>query len=215
MKDDCKRRAYDYLSNSIINNQFQPGQPIIEQEISKTLGTSRTPVREALKQLESEGLVRHIQGRGTFVSQVTTQDVEEIFDLREMLEVLALQGAWGKIRDDEIEELVKFLSSLDAKCSSDDFYESDRRFHDLIVRNGGNYRLESFLNNINAQIERIRRISSLTPQRLGKSKAEHLEIIYALKERNLTKTEELLRMHIRNVRASAIEVCRNIRFNGY
>ncbi|HYE81633.1 MAG TPA: GntR family transcriptional regulator [Clostridia bacterium] len=213
MKDNCKQKAYDYLYDAIITNVIQPGQPIIEQEISSTLGTSRTPVREALKQLESEGLVRHIPGRGTFVSEVTTQDVEEIFTLRSMLEILALQSAWKKISDKELEEASQHLVSLDSNCSADEFYKSDRMIHDLIVRNGGNRRLDSFLKNINAQIERIRIISSLTPQRLGKSKEEHLEIISALKERNLEKTEELLRAHINNVKESAIEVCRNMRFD--
>ncbi|HYF82423.1 MAG TPA: GntR family transcriptional regulator [Clostridia bacterium] len=213
MKDNCKQMAYDYLYNSIITNQLKPGQPVIEQEISDNLGTSRTPVREALKQLESEGLVRHMPGRGAFVSEVTTEDVEEIFVLREMLEVLALQVAWKKIGDEEINKAEQFLSSLDSNCSIDDFYKSDRMIHDLIVRNGNNRRLEGFLNNINAQIERIRILSSLTPQRLGKSKAEHLEIISAMKERNLEKTEELLRVHINNVKESAIEVCRSMRYS--
>ena len=212
MKQNCKQQAYDYLYDSIISNKLQPGQPIIEQEISGTLGTSRTPVREALKQLESEGLVRHIPGRGTFVSEVTIMDVEEIFALRETLEILALQVAWKNISDAELNKVETFLSSLDSNCSADDFYKSDRMIHDLIVRNGGNRRLESFLKNINAQIERIRIISSLTPQRLGKSKAEHLEIIKALKGRELAKTEELLRAHINNVKESAIEVCRSMRY---
>ncbi|KUO71805.1 MAG: hypothetical protein APF77_16990 [Clostridia bacterium BRH_c25] len=213
MKDNCKQKAYDYLYKSIIANEFHPGQPIIEQEISSTLGSSRTPVREALKQLESEGLVRHIPGRGTFVSEVTTQDVEEIFTLRSMLEVLALQSAWKNVSDREIEEVEQALITLDSNCSAEEFYKTDRQIHDLIVKNGGNRRLESFLNNINAQIERIRIISSLTPQRLGKSKEEHFEIMSALKERNLEKTEELLRKHINNVKESAIEVCRNMRFD--
>jgi len=118
MKDNCKQKAYDYLYKSIIANEFHPGQPIIEQEISSTLGSSRTPVREALKQLESEGLVRHIPGRGTFVSEVTTQDVEEIFTLRSMLEVLALQSAWKNVSDREIEEVEQALITLDSNCSA-------------------------------------------------------------------------------------------------
>lgn len=210
MKENCKQKAYDYLYNSIITNKLQPGQPVIEQEISGTLGTSRTPVREALKQLESEGLVRHIPGRGVFVSEVTTQDVEEIFVLREMLEVLALQSAWTKISDEELDKVEKYISSLDTNCSVEEFYKSDRMIHDLIVRNGNNRRLEIFLKNINAQIERIRIISSFTPQRLIKSKSEHLEIINAFKERNLSKTEKLLRIHINNVKESAIKVCRSM-----
>jgi DNA-binding GntR family transcriptional regulator len=210
MSDNCKQKAYDYLYNSIITNEFYPGQPVIEQDISDSLGTSRTPIREALKQLEAEGLVRHIPKRGAFVSEITTQDVEEIFALREALEVLALQVSFNKIKDKELDEVEESLASLDSDCSSEDFYKSDRMLHDLIVRNGNNRRLTSFLNTINAQIERIRIISSLTPQRLDKSKGEHLEIIRALRERNLQKTEKLLREHINNVKESTVEVCRTM-----
>lgn len=210
MGGNRQHRAYDYLYNLILTNELEQGQPIIEQEISRMLGTSRTPVREALKQLESEGLVRHIPGRGAFVCEVTTQDVEEIFALRIVLEVLALQSAWRKISDEELDKMERFIYSLDENSSPNDFYKCDRMIHDLIVRNGNNHRLEIVLNNINAQIERIRVISSLTPQRLEKSKSEHLQLINALKDRNLSKAEELLRFHINNVKESAIETCRSM-----
>lgn len=208
MSSSRKEIAYEHLYNSIITNRLNPGQPISEQEISDELGTSRTPVREALKQLEAEGLVRHIPNRGVFVSEITTQDVEEIFSLREMMEVLALQFSYKKITDKELHELEALLLPLDENYSSEDYFKADRMLHDLIVQYGNNRRLSNFLHNINAQIERIRIISSLTPQRLTKSREEHLEIIRALKEKDLSKSEKALRNHIRKVKESTIEVCK-------
>jgi DNA-binding GntR family transcriptional regulator len=140
------------------------------------------------------------------------QDVEEVFALREVLEVLALQAAWKKIRDEEIIEVEQFLLSLSSDSSADDFYKGDRMVHDLIVRNGNNRRLETFLNTINAQIERLRIISSLTPQRLEKSKAEHLEIINALKIGDYARAERSLRIHINNVKENSTEICRSTWF---
>ncbi|CEP67998.1 Transcription regulator HTH, GntR [Moorella glycerini] len=210
VRDTRKQKAYDYLYNAIITNQLSPGRAIAEQEISDALGISRTPVREALKQLEAEGLVRHIPLRGTFVAEISTQDLEEIFALREALEILALKVAIREITDEELAEVEALLRSLEFDSSSENFYNTDRKLHDLIVRRGGNRRLVLFLNTLNSQVERFRRISALRPNRLQKSKQEHLEILEALKERDLEKSERLLRWHINNVKESTLEVCRGI-----
>lgn len=212
--DNRKQIAYEYLHNAIVSYKLPPGSSIVENDISNYLNISRTPVREALKQLESEGLVRHIPGRGAFVSEITTQDVEEIFSLREALEVLALHVALNVISNDEIRELEELLHSCLPDCKPERFFESDRRLHDLIVRHGGNRRLHWFLNTINSQIERIRCISAMRPNRLEKSKLEHLAILEAIKERNLSQAEKQLRLHIRNVKASTLEVCRTMWVNG-
>lgn len=207
-KDTFKQIAYDYLRDAILTDKLQQGSAIVEQEVSDTLKISRTPVREALKVLEAEGLVYQIPQRGTFVKEVTTQDVEEIFALREALEVLALHEAIKNISDAALEKAEKFLVSLTPGSEPEDFYASDRLIHDLIIQNGGNRRLANFLNTINSQVERLRRISSLRPNRLEKSMQEHLSIVRSLKARDLEKTEQQLREHIKNVEASTLAVCR-------
>lgn len=208
VRDTRQQKAYEYLYNAIVTNKLPPGVAIAEQEISNVLGISRTPVREALKQLEAEGLVRHIPLRGTFVEEITTQDLEEIFALRETLEVLALKTAINDITDEELYEIEILLRSLEYDSSNEKFYDSDRRLHDLIVKHGGNRRLAQILNNLNSQMERLRHIAAMKPHRLQQSKQEHLEIVAALKRRDLEEAERLLRQHIRNVKESTIEVCR-------
>lgn len=197
--------AYSYLYTKIVSHELEPGSAIVEQEISNSLGISRTPVREALKQLGAEGLVRIIPARGAFVSEITSQDVEEIFSLREMLEVWALKVGLEHMPEEEIDRVEKLLCSLNENCSNDKFYSIDRTLHDLIVRYCGNRRLIAFLNTLNAQIERTRHISALLPHRLQKSKQEHLAIIAAIKERNSDKACDLLSEHIRNVKKSCLE----------
>ncbi|AFV12582.1 transcriptional regulator, GntR family [Thermacetogenium phaeum DSM 12270] len=208
VRDTRQQKAYEYLYNAIVTNKLPPGVAIAEQEISNVLGISRTPVREALKQLEAEGLVRHIPLRGTFVEEITTQDLEEIFALRETLEVLALKTAINDITDEELYEIEILLRSLEYDSSNEKFYDSDRRLHDLIVKHGGNRRLAQILNNLNSQMERLRHIAAMKPHRLQQSKQEHLEIVAALKMRDLEEAERLLRQHLRNVKESTIEVCR-------
>jgi DNA-binding GntR family transcriptional regulator len=208
--DSRKEKAYKYLYDIIIKHRILPGDAIVEQDISDTLGISRTPVREALKMLEAEGLVRHIPLRGTIVTEISTQDVEEIFNLRETLEVLALQVAIHEITDEELAEVEKALNSLGPNSAREDFYESDRKLHDAIVRNGRNRRLMQFLNTINSQIERLRQISAQRPKRLESSMQEHLDLLAALKERDFKKTEQMLRRHINNVKESTLDVCKSL-----
>lgn len=204
--------AYDYLYEGIVSGKIAPGEPIVEQEVSNVLGISRTPVRQALKQLEAQGLVKYIPQRGTFAEEIDIQDVEEIFALREALELLALKEAIKVVPDEEISKIEGILDALDHNSASEDFYRSDRALHDLIVRYGGNRRLSIFLNALNSQVEMLRRISAATPNRLERSKKEHMAIVTALKERDQARASELLSEHIRNVKESAIRTCQAQRF---
>jgi DNA-binding GntR family transcriptional regulator len=212
MEVSLKGKAYQYLYNAIISHKLKPGEPVVEQLISTELGTSRTPVREALKQLESEGLVRHIPGRGTFVTEVTLQDIVEIFSLREALELMALQVSWNRITYEEIERIENNLQSLDLNCHEEDYYKIDRELHDLIVRRSSNRRLMNYLNTLNSQVERFRQIAVFNIGRLEESKQEHLAFIRSIKERDYDKAQSLLKSHIQNVRNNAIKVYRDYLF---
>lgn len=213
-KETRKNIAYHNLRDAILTWKLPPGSPIVEQEISDQLGISRTPVREALKLLEAEGLVKVIPQRGTFVSELSTQDVEEIFALRESLEVMALKVAIGNIPSDQLTKLESYLSSLTSDSPPEQFFESDRMLHDIIVNHGGNERLAHFLDSLNVQVERIRRISAERPNRLDLSMREHLGILRAIRARDWNAAESELRQHIRNVKQSALDVCRNLWWQG-
>lgn len=209
-KETRKNFAYNSLRDAILTWKLSPGSPIVEQEISDQLGISRTPVREALKLLEAEGLVKVVPQRGTFVSDLSTQDVEEIFALRESLEVMALKVAIGTIPSDQLTKLESFLSSLTPDSPPEQFFESDRMLHEIIVNHGGNERLAHILNSLNVQVERVRRISAARPNRLDLSMREHLGILRAIRARDCNAAESELRQHIRNVKQSALDVCRNL-----
>lgn len=200
--------AYNYLYESIITHKLAPGSAIVETEISQALGISRTPIREALKRLGSEGLVKHYPSRGTFVASISKEDIEEIFDLREALEVLALKNAASVITFEQLDKIEEQLNNLTSDSDKEDFYESDRAFHNLIINNCRNKRLVQFINNLNALIDVYRRLSALTPHRLNSSKKEHLAVVKALKEKNTAKAVRLLRKHFANVKKSTVEICK-------
>lgn len=204
-------KVYNYLYEEIITQNIKPGQAIVEQEISGLLGVSRTPVREVLKKLETEGLVKHYSSRGTFVKEVTTQDIEEIFELRSIFEEMALRSAIHKIPDEELEELESLLNSLEFGVNTaEEFYETDRSLHRVIISYSKNQRMADFLKTINSQAEMLRRISAMTPKRLQKSKQEHLEIIGAIKERDIEKAVNSLHTHLDNVKNSTLDICMKV-----
>lgn len=213
-KNALKNVAYEYLLNAIMSYEIKPGEVIVEQEISDQLGISRTPIREAFKQLESEGLVHHFPSRGTFVTNLTVQDVEEIFQLRELFELTALKSAIDRITKEELEYVEGRLRYLDDMKSEEpstkeEYYGSDRELHELIMKYSGNSRMIKFHRTLEAQLERLRRISSLTPMRLTKSRQEHLAILSALNARDLAASTEALRLHLRNIKESTLAVCRS------
>ncbi len=202
-------KVYDYLFDEIIHNRLTPGTALSEMDVAARLQSSRTPVREALMVLESEGLVQRApSGRGCFVADISTRDVEEIFELRILLELCALRTAYALISDEELNDLEARLSALTEDSDPDEYYGTDRDLHSLLITYCGNARLVAFLGILNAQIERVRLISAMKPARLTLSREEHLDIVRALKARNLPEAEKRLNQHIEHVRDSTKEVCK-------
>lgn len=201
------KKVYDYLFDGIVSNRLLPGSAISELEISKQLQTSRSPVREAMMVLESEGMVRRYPGRGCFVTEITVQDINEIFSLRILLETEALRRSFDLIAPQELESLEQELTALTPEDSEDTYYETDRHLHEMIVNNCGNVRLMLILRTLNGQIEQFRRVASRQPQRLRASRQEHLDIVAALRERDLEQACQLLAEHIGNVKAATLNVC--------
>lgn len=204
---ESTKKIYDYLYAEIINNQLPPGSAISELEIAKQFDCSRSPVREATMALESEGLVRRYPGRGCFVSEITTQDIREIFDLRILLETAALRWSFARLDRRALEELNSSLRALTDKSEPEAYYETDRRLHDLIISSCGNVRLMLILRTLNGQTEQFRRISASRPRRLRESREEHSKLVEAMLDGNLELSCTLLEEHIRNVQSSTESAC--------
>ena len=198
-------KAYDYLYNEILNGNLKLGAPIAEAEVSRTMGLSRSPVREALKRMEVEGLVKHYPGRGVFVTDITEHDLEEIFELRIMFEIAALKTSISRISQEKLEELEEILVSIQEGADEDTYFKTNTAVHDLIMDYCGNYRMRVFLNTLSSQIAIVNRISSQDPSHFENSTRQHLEIIRAIKERDLEKAEKCLRKHLEDVRNSTVE----------
>lgn len=158
--------------------------------------------------LEGDGLVKRYPGRGYLVTEITPQDVDEIFELRLQLELLALRKAYAVLSPELLRGLEAQLERLGKDSSPDEYYCADRTLHELLAQYCGNARLQAFLNTLDSQIERVRYISARRPDRLTESRLEHLDIIHALMAQDLPLAEEKLTFHICNVGESTKAVCR-------
>ncbi|MBQ6150741.1 MAG: GntR family transcriptional regulator [Mogibacterium sp.] len=200
--------AYHYLKEAILADELKPGTPISEIAVAKDLGISRTPLREAMRELEREGLIISYPDRGSFVSQVSPSDVDEIYELRSMIECWCLRKGFSRLDRTELQYIKKDFEEAYEKNDWQLFHTADRKLHGMIVDSASSPRIRSFAGNLNSQCERVRRISAKGVSRSEKSLREHSAIIDAIIDGDEAKAEEALRQHLSSVGDTAIEVSR-------
>lgn len=205
-----KDEAYNYIKNAVVSGQLKPGMPIRENDISEALQMSRTPIREALKDLEAEGVVTIYASHGTFVSTLTASDVEEIFELRSLLELWSLGRGINRFTEQELDTLEKMMKDADISGKWDDIHQADLYLHNMIVEKSGSRRLAAFMKNLNTQIERISVSSSSDLRRKKETYEEHMAIIEGIRSRDLKRSQALLKRHLKLVSEAAIEIAKMI-----
>lgn len=158
-----KDRAYQNIKFQIIRGNLRPGTRLLEEELAKAMSISRAPIREAFNKLEKEGFVTTIPRKGTAVSNVTTEIIEDIFEIRETLETLAVKKSLGKIFIDELEKVgdnfKEFINKSENAENRIQYLVLDKEFHDLLSQNCGNKKLIELLANLQEQIHWLRNIS--------------------------------------------------------
>jgi DNA-binding GntR family transcriptional regulator len=199
------------IAAAIAEGEFPPGTQLVESMLAERFGVSRSPVRGALRALEGDGLVLHYPHRGDFVAALSPSDIEEIFYLREVLEIAAVRLAYQRLPANELRDVEEVLESLSPEDSPrEDFLASDDALHDLIARNSGNGRLRYALKQLSAQIQFTRRTSMSRRSRLAANLAEHKELVAALKLGDLPLIEARLRVHLKAGKESTLEACRSL-----
>jgi DNA-binding GntR family transcriptional regulator len=175
---------------------------LVESDLAQQLGVSKTPVRDALLELEREGFVTKVPFKGTYVTEVTLRDIREVFQVRAVLEGLAARLATPLLSAEELEEAEKIIAAAEAALSKDDIVlcsEYGRRFHSLIINKTDNQRLQSITLNLDDHLQRFRLLSDQINGRLNKSLKEHREILEALRKRDPVAAEEAVRGHLFSV----------------
>ena len=201
------QKVYRALKTEIIKGSLKPGTKLSEGKIAEQMGVSRTPVREALKELAAEGFVKMNPNQAVVVSNASVEDVQEVLQIRGVLEGLAARLATKMISEEEIKELETYQKQMEYYTKKDDvlaFSEMDAEFHELILNVCGNNRLIQIRKNLSDQAHRYRIRSLSVPGRLKYSLKEHQEIVEALKRKNAEQADRLSQKHIENVLANIL-----------
>lgn len=201
-KYSLQGRVFHKIREDILKGKYKSGDPIREMTISQDLGVSRTPVREALKQLELEGLVTSIPNKGTVVAGITEQDIIDIYAIRSRIEGLAARWAASKITDEQLkqlEEIIELTEFYATKHNAEHLHELDTQFHEIIYEASNSKPLKHILSDFHHYVQRARMESIAIPGRDQKSTQEHKAILNSLKDRNPEEAEELTNQHVENV----------------
>ena len=186
------------LRDSIIKGELNPGQKLTEPELAEKLGISRTPIREAFRQLESEGFLTVIPRRGAVVSRITRKEIGDFYDLKSLLEGYAARLAAEKITEKGIEKLRKINEQLIVLAEKDDvdaFFSKNDEFHNTFISYCGNEKLLEFHKHLVQRFTRFRLGALSVPGRLQLSVKQHRDIIKALAENDGPLAETLVLEH--------------------
>lgn len=194
-----RAQVFAELERAIITGEYKDGDRLSELELSRRYGVSRTPVREALMQLELEGLVRNTPNKGAVVIGVTQKDIDDIFSVRVRIEGMAARLCAENIDDDgllELERAAQLQEFYLSRGETELISELDSRFHELIFEYSGNRPLKLMLSHFHNYIQKARSSSVRTVSRARSSVAEHGAIVVAMRERNGADAERLMTEHI-------------------
>jgi DNA-binding GntR family transcriptional regulator len=194
-----RRRIYEHLREQLLNGEIQPHQHLVEAKIARDIGTSRTPVREALHSLELEGLIESIPRVGYLVKPISEQEVEEICEIRAAIEGLAARWAMEKAHKKLVEQLKKNISLSDEKVSKGDvraFVDMDAQFHEIISKFSGSKRLLELAQTLRRHMLRYRIQSIYSVDNVIRAIEGHKGIVQAIKKRDLDEVNQAIRNHM-------------------
>ncbi len=199
--ENLDQKVYTILKNMIIERKLLPGVKIPQEKLARDLGISRTPLISALKFLEQEKLVESVPRRGFFVRLFSKEEMVDIFELREVLEGLAVRRAASKITATQIKELNSFFQHFAKQKNISDYKgyaREDRRFHNFVIDVGAKEFLKSILlttNIIRFSYQVLHSEGLVRPP--NETIQEHLAMIEAIKERDSEAAEDLMRQHFK------------------
>jgi GntR family transcriptional regulator, rspAB operon transcriptional repressor len=197
-----KLLVYETLKRKIINQDLKPGEPISDGMLSRELEVSKTPIREAVQQLEKEGFIENIPGKGAFVSRISIQDVRETFEIREMLECEAVKRAALRRDPQKLDAIRMAFDSRETAVPDGERrqFRSGDQIHAFIFESIANRRLTEIYQRLLEHIvrHRIHFFSDSHQGRSEESYKEHIEILDALTAQDPVRCEQAMRTHLRN-----------------
>lgn len=194
-----RRKIYDHLRDQLLSGEIPPYQHLIETKIAKEIGTSRTPVREALHSLELEGLIESMPRVGYVVKPISEEEVEEICEIRAAIEGVAARWAMEKAPQKLIEELRKNISASEEKAVHGDprtFIDLDAQFHEIIARQSGSKRLQELGQTLRRHMLRYRIQSIYLIDNVLRAIQGHKGILEAIEKGDLEEVNRAIKCHL-------------------
>lgn len=200
-KYSLRGRVFQSIREDILGGRYEQNTELKEAAIGAELGVSRTPVREALRQLELEGLVTIIPNRGAYVNMITAKDVQDIYVIRSMLEGLCARWATQSITAEQLDSMEETLCLSEYHTSKKNYeklYELDSLFHEQLYEAGGSRILNHILSDFHDYVKMVRKATISTSSRSVTSTEEHRAIFEAIKEKDPDKAEALAKEHVKH-----------------
>lgn len=200
-KYSLRGRVFQKLREDILSGKYKEHEELKEVAIGEELGVSRTPVREAFRQLELEGLIQIVPNRGAYVTGITAKDVKDIYMIRSLLEGLCARLATEKISKEQLEEMEENVYLADFHASKGhlaQMAELDNRFHDILYEACDSKMLEHTLRDYHQYVLRVRQKTLATNTRGRASNDEHRQIMEAIKAKDADRAEQLANRHMLN-----------------
>ncbi|MCM1261745.1 MAG: GntR family transcriptional regulator [Butyrivibrio sp.] len=201
--------VFNTLRKAILTGKLQPGERLMELHLANQLGVSRTPIREAIRKLELEGLVRMIPRRGAEVAQITEKDLKDVLEVRRALDALCAELACDRITEEEKFQLKKACAGFERATATRNvttIAEADVKLHDIIVAATGNKRLIQMVNNLSEQMYRYRFEYIKDESQHNHLVEEHKMIYEGIVSHDKQKAANAARVHIDNQEKSIIKL---------
>ncbi len=203
--------VFQTLRTAILKGDLKPGERLMELQLASKLGVSRTPIREAIRMLEQEGLAIMIPRKGAEVARMTEKDMEDVLQIRCSLEELAVRLACQNITQMEMQELRVAMEQFREKTTTEDIAaiaQADVNFHDVLYKSADNPKLLGLLNNLREQMYRYRVEYLKNPSIYQQLITEHRQLYEAVKMQDAEKAAAYTRMHLENQTESMKKVIR-------
>ncbi|NLZ54688.1 MAG: GntR family transcriptional regulator [Thermoanaerobacteraceae bacterium] len=190
---------YESLRQAIFEGELKAGDRLVEKDLAEKMNVSRTPIREALRKLETEGLVKHLPRKGVVVRGFKREDVIEIYSIRKALEISAITYTVENITDDEINKLkekIEIMEILTYKEDTVSLFNVSQEFNDILIRACRMPRLINLINTYLEYLEQFRRVTMKKKKRRLKALEEHKQILQAVIDKDVEKAKNLVEIHL-------------------
>jgi len=203
-----RERAYNDLKSDLLSGRFSPGERLTEEHLAKSLGVSRTPVREALHKLESEGLIKPLESRGFYVARDSREELEDLFDIRAALEGYAIRLICERISGETIKQLNEFIKKAEdalVRKKLDEIFEYNTQFHDVLHSViSRKTRFHNLIADTRKYVLRYRKDSLHYLDGARKTIDGHKKILMAISLKDPELCERLMREHVREAKEEAL-----------